>query len=257
MEKGKNLEDIFLSSRMVGSDPDFPMISTAEGQNIQRLLYKLMTPYLFYNNKNFDDFKKIYNVNNLEKTVCTMKEENKQLNSILEQVEEMEKAPKMMLDISLLKKALQSYRTYQEKYEAILLGSKDAGVEVRFLLNRDYLIQKKLWDDTDAISFLNADYKKTEKVYREIYNDPSITDKKIWQDSINEIAAKKKISDEVRRKLSPLSKKKILALTDIIEKSGVTYSLASKVSLEARKVYAELYRKSMSKKSNPCRDFVL
>lgn len=266
MKEGKNLEEIYLLARQRGFHPDFPMISTPEGKNIQELLYNLITPYLYYNsvnsffNPSFLELSQMYYSKNLKEMMCSLEIQNEQLNSILDQVEEMEKIPDELLDISLLRKELNNYRSYQRTYEASLMRVEEAREEINNILTRDYSSQENYWKGIDGISLLNADYEEVYNNFQKFHDEaPDADGKKYWKGVLELINAKQKISDEVRLKLSVSSKNKVQTHFEIVDKANVTYALASKVSTEAKKVYNRLYRDLMSKSktSNACRDFVL
>lgn len=261
MEKGKNLEEVYLESRMVGKNIDFPMISTQEGQDIQDLLYKMLTPYLYFNDSRSDfDYSNMYNVKNVNEKICSLEAQNKKLNLLLDQIQGLKKIQDEILDVSTLKKALDEYRNYQKKYEKNLISMKEVGDEIENILERDYQSQKKRWQGIDPVSFLTKDYKELEKYkyFKKMYDEAKTDEaRKAFQNVLDEFVVAQKISDEVKDKLSVKSHNIINTRDTIFKNLATTLKLASGVASEAKKVYNQIYRRSISKKSNPCRDFVL
>ena len=52
MKKGKNLEEVFLKTRLGSDNPSFPMISTPAGLALNQSLYEPISPYLHYGKLN-------------------------------------------------------------------------------------------------------------------------------------------------------------------------------------------------------------
>lgn len=263
MKKGRNLEEIFLVARMRGDAPDFPMISTSEGAAVDELLYKLMTPYLRYNKSSITDLDESYSPNYMrfERQVCALNQNFNLLQEILTQYNSI----KNVLDLPAeseferLKKALAEYRDYQKQYEEALRGLLEAGLEVQKILERDYPEDKRYWESYEPSTFIGLELGSTIERTQDLINEAHDNwMKEFWTGAIVEYKKQQQIVNEVKAKLSPESKKKIESQEKFFRESGKSYTYASRVSSEAKKVYDFLYRSFLEKSGdNPCRDFVL
>lgn len=259
MKKGKNLEEIFLDARSQSdAEPDFPMISTEEGKAVNDLLYKMLSPFFDFKNKSSSFFENQYLTNKkFETLVCEIGKNHQQLDSLLKQYEEMTAiTDKLQSDDFLnLRNALDEYRKFQLNYEEILRSKKEAEVEVANLLKTNFSFVASSF--SPPLEFIEADYDGSIAFLESsIKEHPEA--KKLWENEILEKRKEKEMALDVKSKLSESSKKKIQDARDAYENLHITYDLARKVSVEARKVYQNLYKMQKDKaKSNPCRDFVL
>ncbi len=263
LKKGRNLEDIFLGARTKGWTPDFPMISTEEGQAVEALLYHLMVPYLNFNDKygaNLDTFYYTNNKEKFEQQVCELDHNHKGLQVILDQFQHLSRVSNEagQNEFDALKKALDTYRNYQKEYEESLRGKLEADQEIKSILIRDYAKDKKLWEDYVPTSFLITDFeggiKRTQQLYDEATNAYV---KKMWKDSLESMKRQIQIVSDVKTKLSQVTKNNIKRRDDVYAKSGRTKGMATNVAAEAKKVYDVLYRNNKKSATNPCRDFIL
>lgn len=263
MKKGRNLEEIFLSARTRGDAPDFPLISTPENAEVEGMLYKLMTPYLNYNKNTIHDFDSSYEVDpgKFENQVCKLNQDHESLLGVLKKFENLSQVSDEMNknEFSKLKSALEEYRSYQKEYEASIRGRIDTGEEIKNILRRDYASEKDIWKDYGPTTFITMDFDKSIKRMQELADkEQGQWAKQFWQESADKMKRQKAVAEEVKNKLGAASLEKIAAYKKAFENSGKSYTYASRVASEAKKVYDTLY-KSLQKKenSNPCRDFVL
>lgn len=259
MKKGVNLEDLFLNARAGSGAPDFPMISTDVGLEINDLIYKFITPYLLYNQASTTDFSETYiEAKSYAQAVCESTEKYNEIQKRIEEIKAMAGIPKKMLDMNKLTKALVNYRNYQLYYEKALGATHKAGAEIKDLINRDYPLDAKLFDKEDGLSILTVNRESSIKMYKEMLDSAkSEWSKKFYQKIYDELLLKDKISKEVSSKLSVASKASIKEFDEIFKHSYKTKELADDVSDEAKVVYDRLYKAKKSKESNACRDFVL
>lgn len=259
MKKGANLEDLFLSARAGTDSPDFPMISTDVGLEINDLIYKFITPYLLYNQSTITDFSETYNeAKSYELAVCESEKKYNEIQKRIDDIKEIANIPKKLLDMNKLKKALTDYRAYQLYYEKALGATHAAGAEVKAIISRDYPESAHLFDKEDGLYILAVHRESAIEMYKEML-DSSKTDwsRKFYQKVYDELKLKDKISKEVAAKLSAASKAGIKNFDEIFKHSYKTKHLADGVSKEAKVLYDKLYKAKKTKESNACRDFVL
>lgn len=263
LKSGKNLEELFLSSRPTGDTPDFPMINTKEGLAINEMLYRLMTPYLNYNDNQTTKYASSYvkRGENFEQQVCQMEENHRQLLDILNQYENVAAVADEMNrnEFKSLREALEEYRNYQRGYEKTLRGKFEVEKEIKEILQTTFAADQEAWESYAPLEFLSIDFDYNIKFYQDLEdkekNYKLASD--LWGSTVNQLKRQKQIAEHIKNNLSNEAKEKLKAQDEAFAKSGVTRSLASKVSSEAKKVYDTLYRKSKTAESNPCRDFVL
>ncbi len=267
MKSGKNLEEVYLNARKSSDNPDFPMISTPEGQVAEAELYELITPYLYFNYKNKNDFDSMYNRKKIDQISCQHQDDYKKLQNFIAK----QSAVLKDLDTKPLKQALEDYRNYQIKYEEALKAANKAEAEIKKILEDNYGAQKDLWKGDEPMAFLSANYEGSNSVFRRVLENSrpkEIDGRKNMQALIDLNLAKIKIRDGIAAKLSPEAHGKLQALQYIVHTDEETFSRANKVGLEAKKLYDELYKKNTEERkrsaalkgeidSNPCRDFKL
>lgn len=263
LKKGKNLEELFLNSREVGSTPDFPMINTPEGRAINDLMYKMITPYLEYNDQQVTNFGSRYGRtgDKFEEKVCKIEQNHQQLMDLLKQYDQLTAVADEMNnnEFKSLRKSLEEYRKYQIQYEASLRGKFEAESEVKDMLLKQFPNDKKAWEDYAPLDLLSIDYDPQIKRYQELA-DGAKNNKYIfemWNSTVKNLVKQKEIATYVKENISDYAKAKLKAQEEAYGKSGVTSKLATNVSKEAKKVYTSLYKSMKSKTSNPCRDFIL
>ncbi|MBC7428711.1 MAG: hypothetical protein H7336_08885 [Bacteriovorax sp.] len=268
LKKGKNLEDLFLSARSSSTDtPDFPMINTSAGIAINDLIYKMITPYLDYNNDQVSNFGRQYGRtgDGFEERICNIDSNHHQLIDLLKQYNSLsivaDESGRNSDDFKALRSALEEYRSYQKTYEVSMRGKFEAEKEVRNIFEKQFPNDKKAWSEYDPLDFLTIDLDLQIKRYQEYADREKNNNNKyvaVMMDlTLSQLKKQKEIAAYVKANLSENSKAKLKAQEDAYGKSGVTKNLASRVSLEAKKVFNTLYKSLKKPESNPCRDFVL
>lgn len=266
LKMGKNLEDLFLSARSNSGDtPDFPMINTNAGLAINDLIYKMITPYLNYNDQKASNFGAQYvrTGDKFEEQVCKIDNNHQQLLDLLKQYENLsgvtDEVNRNTNEFKGLRNALDNYRSYQKQYEDSLRGKFVAEKEIKNMFEQHFPNDKKAWSSYSPLDFLTIDVDSSIKRYEELAerdkNSKYIAG--MWDSTVNQLKKQKEIAAYVKENLSDLAKGLLKAQVEAYGKSGVTKSLASKVSQEAKKVFNTLYKSIKQPASNPCRDFVL
>lgn len=262
-KKGVNLEDAFLQARESSYTPDFPMISTPEGRLVNDLIYKMISPYLSYNDKQSSDFSNLYPRSGarFEESVCQYTQNHNQLLNLLKQHESLVNVSDEFNrnEFSNLRSALEDYRNYQLKYESTLRATFEVEQEILNLIKEKFPAQEKALSRYNALDLLHVDFDKQIKFYEELLQK-AVGDysKKIWSSTLNDLKAQQGVVSSIKASLSESSKAKLKAHEEAYGKTGATKNLANRVSTEAKKVYLSLYKQQIQKtQTNPCRDFVL
>lgn len=263
MKKGGNLEDAFLKARSGTIDPDFPMISTQTGLAVNKLIYDLVNPYLVYNQGHSNDFSKRYDPKNLDLDICDNKDQYDEINQRIDELVKLSNIPKGLIDAKKLKKALEGYRIYQNYYEKELTKTLPAGEEFRRILEKDYPKELELFDMVDGVTIAMANNQESLKMLEDgmsLVKDEAIKQKA--KKAYDKILLKEKITKKILGKLSAKSQKDLKNFSLTLKLSdATTREHAMNVSIEAKKLYEDLYRVNINSqknsKSNPCRDFVL
>ena len=267
LKKGRNLEEIFLKARLQDRSPEFPMISSMEGDIIHQALYNMLLPYMRYDKSGehkFTDFRESYDLNyqDFERHVCSLNQQHNSLMDILQQAEKMEKISKesMNNEFKSLRSALEQYREYQRGYEEALRAKFQVGAEVKQILETDFAGDRELWRKYYPEAFIGMDFNYTIKTMQELVDkEKNENMKQIWSNTLKDSQRQKEIIEAVKAKMSEKSKKALADADKAISDSVKTYPLAKQVTSEARKVYDTIYKsmQKSSKQSNPCREFVL
>lgn len=271
MTPGKNLEDLFLEARRDSNDSGFPMISTPEGKAVQEQLYELITPYLYYFDQKHDKLAP-YIMNGEGELACKYDNDFKQLNQIIDHVEDIQVVTKRFLffqwetttkkiDLDYLRTSLKSYYDLQKE-----IVNATAGLDL------------SIYNTTEKITVTNGKYQSSiNYTWKELitidfdnvikYNTERLaaTSNKWEQDNI-------KTNIELYKKAQARGKElaiqypqynQLKAKMNAVEnKESRSYSLASSIARESRKLYDELYKKARDTgttpgQPNPCKEFVL
>jgi hypothetical protein len=264
LKKGKNLEELFISARAQSGDaPDFPMISTNEGSAVNDLIYKLLSPYLNYDNESSRFFDNQYERtgDKFKEQLCKIDLNHQELLNLLKQYENIKFVMDKMNsnEFKTLRIALENYRTYQKNYESTLRGKFEVEPEIQSIFVNKFPNDKKFWSRYNPLDFLTLDFDASIRSYQKRVENDKNNKMMVatWNSVILEIKRQKKIAEYVKDNLSDVAKLKLKAQNKAYAQSNVTKDLASKISLEAKKVYDTLYKSYKKPESNPCRDFVL
>ena len=266
LEKGKNLEEVFLKARDVADDNGVPMISTPANFEITRNLYSAITPYLHESNRDGDKLGNylIHTVDNM----CVAKREDdfKQIMSLIDQVEKVNSIEKRFLfwkysektlDLTNLKNDLIEYKSIQDKMIKELSGLNTKLLSEKMIVPYEGLMDTVL----TAGELLRTDYEAMiEHKQKEILQDgdneetnPQLQVDLSWLKHMQ--ATQKRVSEA-----NPgLARAATMARQFHLNVRN-TYYLANRIKENEKKLYSSLYKhyqKAQPEKSNPCRDFVL
>lgn len=260
MKTGENLEELFLKAREGSVGPDFPMISTDNGLLTNDLIYKMISPYLIFNQAATSDFSESYDTKNLSLALCKTENKYSEIKKRIDEIAILASIPKQLLDTTKLNIALEAYRQYQINYELVLINAQKAGDEIKDAIRRDHPDKAKFFSDEDGLSILIVNREKTLKMFKEMAEE----EKREWgknhyQIAYKDLLMKDEIIKEASAKLSNESKTNIKKFDEIYKYADKTETLAGNVSTEAKTLYDKLYRANLNKnvKANPCRDFIL
>lgn len=258
LKSGQNLEEIFLKASGVGYSPNFPRISTKAGEDVEKFMYDFIAPFLTYNlEKNVSLF---YSKDpaTFEAQVCSMNQTYNNIDEILSQYNNIVQLSDKIIskESKAFKEALTNYRKAQLEYESVYRAKIEIGKEVKDILEGDYSADINTWFPYEPSTFMTIDETESIKdMEKRIKDNPKL---KFVPERLEAAKKRKKIIDEVNVRLSKSSKEKIALARKLSSLDFDTFTLASKVSIEAKKMYSNLYKKVMdNEKSNPCRDFVL
>ncbi len=254
LKPGKSLEDIFLKARKSGNEPDFPMISSPAGLEIQKVLYELATPYL---NDDIKDSDVIYSYAKIDEISCQAASHFNELMSVISTIENAKNISMSTEDFEQLKNALKAYRDYQVEHENLYKELSSISDQIKNDIKMNFPDKEHLFFESDGVSILNANYDNSIKVFQEFFDkETNVLSREVYQKILNDLSAKKKIAQEIKSKLSTENRSKIDKLKQI-EESSSAYKYSSIVSKSMRKLYNALYKGNLKTENNPCRDFVL
>lgn len=247
MVPGKNLEEVFLTSRAGSTDLGFAMISTDSGKRVQNQLYPLLMKYL----NRFDNKSDKFTPEILEsvKTQSCL-QENAGVEEILELTRQIEAAiPEISLEA--FRNSLTEYHDYRRSIQDQLL---EIGVgkinETRNICANDGYCQALPLDLVMGFA-VKENIANAEK---NLQNAKTPSDRREAAKWLSYFQNAKVVQEETRREFPHLASYGdfVKNLPNVHKR---TTELASKVSIESRKIYSALYRRTST--PNPCRDFVL
>lgn len=259
MEKGKNLEEIFLKTFGNRYETAFPMISTPVGIDIQNELYELMSPYLYYWEEKNDKLTPF-----LEKQVANNQCEEAnlkfdQLVNLLKQTDEVLKKAKIRSNTKGLVNALKDYHELQNnlRNELKKMGLANIDKKEKYCSEVQAGSMKfKSCSEWSTREILMMDYDKVIGNYKKMQANGE--DSEFIQASIENLEKAKARRDQLLAS-NPEYKKYMDYYKKLPDFHNKSWSMALAVSSELQKIYSELYeaKSKEDKRPNPCKDFVL
>lgn len=272
MQKGRNLEDIFLETSKAVDGLGFPMISSPAGRIVQDEIYPFLTPYMYYHDEyrgmSLDKIDNYITDNAAPAFICKRNDDYNKLNSILTLVQEMSEIGARSgeliepANLSRLKKKIADYKKTQDNYFKQLAQIN--------LASLDKVEQVSTPDGSLKSSYthrelLNTDYAFYIDNKKELLKDKNLTSKKREQ-ALNMIEFYK-ACEQVREKVKR-ENPQYLAQEKIMKKlkkdDDVGRSIAFEIMKEANIAYNAYYKlkekelnKLAKRPANPCKDFVL
>ncbi|MBC7427369.1 MAG: hypothetical protein H7336_02075 [Bacteriovorax sp.] len=278
MGKGKNLEDIFLSTRDTLKGEGFPEISTPEGTVVQDEIYPLLTPYMFYHDEyrgmeldKIDTYLKSTAIDGAA-NYCARQNEYVQLTTLLTLIEDINSIERKSwfskkitkektVDLSDLKKKIAEYRDVQENYIKRLQEISRPDLEKREPMNTPMgqtigYTHKELLDG-------NWDYSIREKEKDLLDNNLTAGKRKELEDSRDYYKVSRETKEKVMRE-HPEYQRYQNILNELKTNTKVSRAIGSSISIEAHKAYSAYYKNQQKIRtdndknaSNACKDFVL
>ncbi len=273
MNKGKNLEDLFLETSKEINGAGFPMISTPAGSIVQDEIYPYLTPYMYYHEEYrgmaLDKIDTYITDNISPELVCKRNADYNKLNSILTLVQQMSDVGARTgelinpVELSKLKKKIAEYKKTQDSYFTKLaqldlaatldkteaVSTADGGLKSRYthreLLSTNYSFyienKKKMLKDPAL------PVKKREQALAmiEFYKACEATKARVMRE-YPQYEAQEKIMKKLRKD------------------DDVGQAIAHEIMKEANAAYSTYYKlkekelnKLPKREPNPCKDFVL
>ncbi len=260
---GQNLEDIFIKARRDDTLPlGFPMISTSEGKTIKKLLYELITPYLYFHSEDSTKLKNFYmsefsSTQDNEKKLCFIEQNHQAIQNLINSIEKLNPSVHLAY-FDDLRQAIIKYQEYHREFGSTLLAKKKISQKIYELMKNDPLFKEVTFvrgeqdhlaeQDLDQIISFFEKSAKTAKTFAE---------REDYLYLLNVELTKKRLVENAIAKLAKEDLKKIKAFKKIISNYSTSLNLATDVGEKLNKLYVELYTKSKKVQSNPCRDFTL
>jgi hypothetical protein len=271
MVPGKNLEEVFLQTRMNYSAPSFPMISTKAGQEVNQEIYELISPYINIVTENGAADKITPYLNSIFEGSNLCKREN-DYSQLLKKIEGFQKISGVLRSrynggIDLVEE-LKSFKALQDSYIKKL---EESGLP---LLNKVETISYGQASN-DGRSKKKSGPLEEQLSWKEIVTQYPMSSRDYFQSELNKTRDPKERKDlkntidkftqidlkrqEILKKFPQIAQSN-KSLGSLKSEHQKIWEKASKVSELANKYYDNLYReksKTSNGESNPCRDFTL
>jgi hypothetical protein len=267
MDKGKNLEEIFLKARSKDNSPSFPMISTPEGLATNSLIYDKLTPFLYRYESEHD---KLTPYLASHATELQMYCANQNFTSLLGTINEIEVLNSNVsksfwgfstnkdVDLTKLKKLL---FTYKKSLDAAkikmqeLNSSRLQNIEtINASVGKFVLSLPVTWSD-----FLNSDYPKLiSQMNVRISKEKDLSNRDSLMTTLSFYTQSEIKKNDILKANPDLAniQNKLKKITSLIDSN---FDISARIGTEERKLYKALYSKSKlaqdPQEKNPCRDF--
>lgn len=272
MQKGKNLEEIFLETAKKVDGLGFPMISSPAGKTVQDEIYPYLTPYMYYHDEyrgmSLDKIDNYIRDNSAPELICKRNDDYNKLNSILNLVQQMSavgaKSGELIgpSDLSKLKKKIASYKKTQDEYFKKLAQLDLSTMEkIEPISTPDGRLKSK-YSHRELIS-TNYAYFINEK--EQALKNSSLTDKAREQARglLEFYKACNATKERVMRE-NPQYATQEKIINQLKKDNDVGHTIAFEIMKEANSAYNAYYKikekeldKLPNKAPNPCKDFVL
>lgn len=264
LSKGKSLEAVFLEARSDFYDMSFPMISSPQGQDIQKRIYDGITPYLYNYDPKHDKLTPFLEKEFATGEYCHAEEIHQKLITEVESLMSVSNKAGTKEAVDNFKKTANDYYTYLSNLRKDM---KDAGFSS--------LEEKQ--------EFCGAIPKEFVKKLKETKECMTYTNKQLLTLNFDNIITS--FTSSAAKAQLPEDRAKYMAMVEFLEKAKIakakliadnpnfanvekfwesypdrqskTNELGFKVARAQQKVYDLLYRNSPATGPNPCRDFIL
>ena len=266
MKPGKSLVDVFLDTRKETTDNSFPMISTPEGVAINKSMYPVLTPYLYYYDKdpNLDKMTNYLIGASTNIGMCIRKNQYEDLQKQLESLRaaSLMNANKNIPEINNIKNLIAQYKAKQDSYINLARSWGGGELDRKESITADVVVGKKKGSMTGNYTWkemIETDYDRIIKDVSEMRareRDPqSMAD---FQASIEMHTKARDKKNEILARYPNLRNYNQKFQNQIKDFDG-TYQIAGQIAQEERKLYDSMYSNlnQDKKQSNACKDFVI
>jgi len=266
MKEGKSLEEVFLNTRKEITDNSFPMISTPEGLAINKDFYPVITPYLYYYDKNplHDKMSDYLQETTNQEGLCRR---NNQFNELLQQLESLKAISILNMtnnipDVSRIKSLIVDYKAKQDRYINVLRSWGVLELERKETLigiAKDGKKEEKMKGTYSWKEILESNFEvalKNIKSARATSKDAAYS---LMLDASIDMHSKALTKQKEIIAQYPNLKEYKNKFNDKLTEMESSYDVANQIAKEERKLYGIMYSnlKSQKKESSPCKDFIL
>ena len=262
LNKNVNLEESFLKARLADPYPAYPEISTDSDEQIKNAIYKDITPYLYFFNKDFDKLMPNLDESTTSITQCKREEMFKDLKTKINALLAISKSAGTYSPEALFKR-LDEYKATQDNLIELMKSNGAADLKTIEHFKSVVAVNSKI-KVTDILDFswediISSDPDSTIKYFKTVAAESHNSLDKNNALAIMENWKKVKLKKEQILKDSPklADYKKQINLSK--EQTDKIYQQAYFVGLEEHKLYNSLYQMDQMthpETSNPCKEFV-
>lgn len=263
IQPGESLESAFLKTRKSGLAADFPVISTPEGQLIEKQLYELLSPYLNYRLSATADklTPSLLKAASDPVFLCEKNNDFKDLNRFLEDIDKITEnstkkflfsSKESLVNFEDLKKTLREYKKVQDKLTVQLKS-----------MNADKLNTKVQINEKNSYTWaelLSTDWSKWGNLTESALKSKglSATDRKLYENNLVVYKKSQEEKTKILRNHPGLANYKDI-VKNYDEGRKLSERWAEKIAEQEKKLFDGLYKhyaKEMTK-TNVCREFKL
>lgn len=241
LKKNQSLEDLFLESLKVSTDPAFPMISSPVGLELNDLIYDKITPLLYSYNEGISKLSNYIHSKIKEEKSCEL-EGFEDLKKLAEEVASITNENFNERDFKKFNEALNDYIQFQEKIRQDLIS-----LNYPELFKTIKKCQNKKCMEYTVDEILSTNFDWLEKFY----------EKNSLKDELANVTAFKLLKDELTKNKDLKKLRAYYNTRPFLEIR--TFLKAKNVANETHNLYLTLYQQKSksSKVPNPCGDFKL
>lgn len=266
MKSGKSLEDVFLDTRKATTDNSFPMISSPEGEVINRDIYPNITPYIYYYEENplVDKMTNYLLEASSNNGLCTRANQYAELQRQLESLQAAStlNMNKNMPEIAKIKSLIAQYKGKQDSYINMVRswGATELSNSEKFSATAKS--GKKSYTMSASFSWKELVETDYDSIIKNVSNAKLSTKDPTYQAQFQasiDMHTKAKVKQmELIAQYPNLKDYKVKFKQQLNEFKG-TYALANQIAMEERKLYDAMYSnlRNENNQKNACKDFVL
>ncbi len=264
LNKGKNLEEIFIEARANHHDISYPMISSPQGKEIQSKLYEALTPFIYFHLEKADKFIPFIEEDFLKGKECKMPDQFALLISESQKILLAVKDENTKQNIKEFQAALKAYYDYFNdlKYQMNLAGFGNMKKRLNFCSEIKADPQNGIKEGKECINYftlemlMGIDFNNVFKFYEE-KEKSGTPEEKAHNRAIIKCYQKAQDWKNFLIKENPHYAEISNFWKKLPQLQAKTQDLARAVNQSQQKLYVDLYQRSRATGANPCRDFVL